>query len=79
MSDTKREKENYIKYLIPRIFWFITIWTLMVIIIIFLEGFSLCPFQLPDNVLHILIGGTTAKVLGTFIAVLRYLFHSKTV
>lgn len=41
---------------------------------LFMQGFSVKGFALPDSVLMLLLGTTTANVIGLFIIVANYLF-----
>ena len=43
-------------------------WAIGVVFVVIFEGFGWCGFDLPDDVLHTLIGGLSVKVLGTFVA-----------
>ena len=67
------EREKYAKYT----FIFVSVWTVAIIAIGFLQGFSVYSFHLSDAILGTLMGGTMLKVLGTFYIILRYLFPSK--
>ena len=60
-----------------RIFMFVVAWVFLVMSSIFVSGWSLLGFELSDKVLMMLIGGTTANVLGLFAIVANYLFPKK--
>jgi len=57
-----------------RSFWLVTIWLALIGVIVSLQGFKVCGFELPTSVLLTLIGSTTGSVLGIFLIVSRYLF-----
>jgi len=57
-----------------RCFWLVTIWLALIGLIVFLQGFRICGFSLPNSVLITLIGSTTGSVVGIFLIVTRYLF-----
>ena len=71
-----------------RIFVFIAIWLFLVLLIVIVQGFSgqegsassfedRSLFDLDSKVILMLLGTTTANVVGLFIVVARYLFPEK--
>ena len=58
-----------------RAFWLVVTWLFLIGIVIFLQGFKICGFDLSSGVLIALIGSTTSGVVGIFLIVTRYLFH----
>jgi len=60
-----------------RIFLLVAFWITAVLVIIILQGFSVCGFHLSDSILLAAIGSTTANVIGILIIVIKYLFSEK--
>lgn len=50
------------------------LWITAVLVVVFMQGYSTNGFTLPDSVLMLLLGTTTANVIGLFIIVANYLF-----
>lgn len=50
------------------------LWIIAVLVVVFMQGYSAYGFALPDSVLMLLLGTTTANVIGLFIIVANYLF-----
>ena len=50
------------------------LWIIAVLAVVFMQGYSVKGFALPDSVLMLLLGTTTANVIGLFIIVANYLF-----
>ena len=51
-----------------------SLWIIAVLVVVFMQGFSVKGFVLPDSVLMLLLGTTTANIIGLFIIVANYLF-----
>jgi len=60
-----------------RIFILICAWLISMLVLLLLEGFRICGFNIADRVLITAITGTTLNVLGIFIIVANYLFPKK--
>lgn len=69
-QDTHNLRLDYIK----RIFCLVCIWLALVVISVFLSGFKLYNFALPNSVLIAFITSTTISVVGLFIVVSKWLF-----
>lgn len=50
------------------------LWIIAVLVVVFMQGYSAKGFALSDSVLMLLLGTTTANVIGLFIIVANYLF-----
>lgn len=50
------------------------LWIIAVLVVVFMQGYSAHGFALSDSVLMLLLGTTTANVIGLFIIVANYLF-----
>ena len=81
----KQEKKQQIKgirELTIFIKWFITLWLGGLFLILLLQGFGwkavfgVNIFYLDPNIVMVLIGGTTVKVIGCLVIVLRYYFKA---
>lgn len=59
------------------IFGFASVYMICVFTILFLKGFLQEDFALSDLVTNILLGTTTANVLGVLIIVVTYFFHKE--
>lgn len=57
-----------------RIYSFASIYMLGVFLLLFLSGSETAPFHLSDNILVVLLGTTTANVIGILVIVVTYLF-----
>lgn len=68
--DTTRDKY------IPRLFWLIVSWLVIVVIFVALTATLWNHFKLSDGVLIAFITSTTVSVLGLFVIVARWLFPS---
>jgi hypothetical protein len=60
-----------------RVFYLLVSWLIGLFGVLFCQGFALDMFQLPENVLLALIGGTTLNVIGIFMVVVRYVFPKR--
>ena len=60
-----------------RIFVLIVFWLLSILLILVFQAFEFWTFQLSDNVVLGLIGGTTASVLALFTIVAKYFFPER--
>lgn len=59
------------------LFWMVAIWLILIMAVVFLQGFSgtwYWTFRLANTVLVTLISSSTATVLGLFVIVARYFF-----
>ena len=74
-KDAENRRGNRDDY-IPRIFILVCVWLGAVVVILLLQGFSVCDFELSQLVLTSFIGATTANVLWIFWLVADYLFPS---
>lgn len=59
------------------IFGFMCLYIIAVFAVLFFTGFRQGNFCLADSVLLMLLGTTTANVIGIFVIVAKYLFHIK--
>lgn len=65
-----KERKDYAN----KIFKLISFWLVAVLVILILQGCDCAYFELSDQVLITLLGGTTINVLGLFVIVASYLF-----
>ena len=74
ISDRIQDREERKKYAY-RTFIFVSVFTVIILLIILLAGFSsIFNFELDNSVLIALITSSLATVVGIFILVMRYLF-----
>lgn len=73
----KKQDRQQRKHFAYSIFIFICVYMLVVLSIVTFAGLSAWGFSLNDGVLVTLLSTTTANVLGLFIIVAKYLFHTK--
>lgn len=66
-----KERKKYAGH----IFWLIVGWLVLLFVVLGLQGFKYCEFELSENVLLALITGTTVNILGIFVIVVNYLFR----
>ena len=59
-----------------RVYWFLVIWCLLLLIILVFQGFSISGFILSEATMVTLVGGTTASVIGLVGFIVRGLFGS---
>ncbi|MCD8304054.1 MAG: hypothetical protein LUC86_04430 [Prevotellaceae bacterium] len=71
-SNLIQDREQRKKYA-SRIFWMICVYLVLILIVVFSCGWGL--MALNDGVLMMLLGTTTANVIGLFAIVTKYLFH----
>jgi len=75
-----KERKKYAS----RIFWSVAGWVILTGVAILLRGFHgtkfwmlTISFQVPDNVLIAMVGGTAAGLLGLLLTVTKYLFQPR--
>lgn len=73
ISDRIQDRNERKKYAY-RTFIFLSVFTILVLTIVFLAGFKV-NFELSDPVLIALITSSLASIVGIFILVMRYLFR----
>lgn len=71
---SRREDRLLRKKLAERIYGFVSIYMYAILCILMLNGLPL-NFSLSDNVLIVLLGTTTANVIGIFMVVATYYFY----
>lgn len=71
LSQDISERKKYAGH----IFWLIVGWLVGLFVVLSLQGFKGCQFELSENVLLALITGTTVNILGIFVIVVNYLFR----
>ncbi|MEX0504049.1 hypothetical protein AB3X55_10680 [Alphaproteobacteria bacterium LSUCC0719] len=60
-----------------RLFWFLCIYNFVVLLLLVMQGFPSCPFQLPDIVLTTLVGSNAVAAIGLVSTVSRGLFKHR--
>ena len=76
IHDIIQDRAERAKYA-NRIYWLV-VWYLVVAgYFVFLHGLEREPFRFTDDVLMMLLGTTTASVLGLFVIVANYLFPKR--
>ncbi len=73
VENLHQDREERRKYS-GRIFWLVIGYLLVAGLLIFMAGLDQVRFRLADSVLMVLIGSTTASVIGLFAIVTNYLF-----
>ena len=78
LSGLKQDIDERKKYA-GRIFWLVVCWLIGVGVVLLLQGFlgAWGIFKLPDAVLSITVGSTTASIVAIFIVVAKYLFPKR--
>ena len=71
-SQERGQRKNYAK----NVFIFVMAYMVIVLAILFIQGFCTC-FYLSDSVLITLLGTTTANVISVLVIVMAYLFSRK--
>ena len=71
LSQDIQERKKYASH----IFWLIVGWLVLLFVVLGFQGFKFCQFDLSENVLLVLIAGTTVNILGIFVIVVNYLFR----
>lgn len=66
-------REKYAK----RLFWFLCVYNVVVLLIVVMQGFPSCPFELPEMVLLTLVGSNAIAAFGLVSTVSRGLFKNR--
>ena len=74
IESLKQDREQR-KQFAERIFISVQNYMIIMVSLLFVQGFHILNFSLSDTVLVTLLGTTTANVIGIFAFVARYLFH----
>jgi len=69
-ENTQREK------LAGRIFGLVIAWLFLVIAVLIVDGYAICGFKESDQVMMLLLGTSTANVIGLFVIILKYFYRS---
>jgi magnesium-transporting ATPase (P-type) len=69
----RTERKSYAN----KVFYLISVFICLTLLIVFLAGFKCGSFQLSDTVLTVLLSTTTVNVIGIFMVVMKYLFRDK--
>lgn len=77
MLQGKKQDRRQRKHFAYWIFGFVCAYMLLVLTVVLFVGIRCLGFALSDGVLVTLLSTTTANVLGLFIIVAKYLFHTK--
>jgi len=70
LTQDRVERKTYAN----RIFYLVTAWLAVILVILLLQGFKSYGFNLDNSVLITLIGTTTGSIVAIFILVTKYLF-----
>jgi hypothetical protein len=70
LQDSHKLRKKYC----DRIFWLVTVWIALILLILFLSGFQIYKFKLDSSVLITISTTTTISVLGLFAIVAKWLF-----
>jgi hypothetical protein len=73
LGNRRQDREERQKYAV-RVFCLVVGWLAFVAFVVLAQGFGRNMFLLADSVLLMLIGSTTATVIGIFLIVANYLF-----
>lgn len=73
--ESLKQDRNQRKQFAERIFLSVQNYMIIIVCLLFVQGFHVLYFSLSDTVLVTLLGTTTVNVIGIFAFVARYLFH----
>lgn len=76
IKDQRSDRNLREKYA-NRLFWFLCIYNFVVLLILMMQGFPSCPFQLPEIVLTTLVGSNAVAAIGLVSTVSRGLFKHR--
>lgn len=73
--ESLKQDRDQRKQFAERIFLSVQNYMIIIVCLLFVQGFNVLYFSLSDTVLVTLLGTTTVNVIGIFAFVARYLFH----